>query len=250
VPRQLGRSGRARQFAGPIANGIATSMGYASLGAWILGQPKSRGRIAKRSLSPAISLSSGRRPNVRKLSAPWFREPQRARMRPSKRWLFLNSMAFRSPEIARIILAGRERNLQPGGGSRPHPPSMAASPDGARAEQPMHAPFCELSARWEIEAALITLDERASEPEDGLFGPIEWRGELRIRIAHNDRRRLTFARRSHSHRHEAKGMELRATTSLARLSQSKVARRAPRDPPTSYTMVHQGRRLRRPQGIA
>jgi hypothetical protein len=52
------------QFAGPIANGVVTSMGYASLGAWILGHSeKARRRIAQAiAFRPGteVSVPSGR----------------------------------------------------------------------------------------------------------------------------------------------------------------------------------------------
>ena len=216
------------QFAGPIANGIATSMGYASLGAWILGHAeKARGRIAQAiafARDQPFLLAGGR--TFESYLRRWFREPQRAADAAVEAVSISEQHGFSfTRDSSRIILGWARAQLgNPGEGVALIRQGMAGfAGTGARADTTnARTILAEAQALdGEIEAALITLDEALrANPEELVFRPniLKWRGELRIRIGQNEPAEADFREAlALAQNMSAKAWELRATTSLARL---------------------------------
>ena len=205
-------------------------MGYASLGAWMLGHTETaRSRIAQaiafaqEQKSPFLLAGSR---SFEGYLGRWFREPQRTADAAAESVTICEQHGFSfTDDSSRIILGWARAELgNPGEGValiRRGIAGLAAT--GARADTTnaltILAEAQELDG--EIEAALITLDEAlGANPEELVFRPniLKWRGELRLRIGQNDAAEADFREAiAIAQNMRAKGWELRAATSLARL---------------------------------
>jgi tetratricopeptide (TPR) repeat protein len=218
------------QFAGPIANGIVTALGYASLGAWMLGHPEEAHRRSARSIAFArdlknpFVLASGR--SIQSYLYRWFGEPQRAADAAAESVAICEQHGFSfAADSSRIVLGWARAQLgNPGEGIAFIRQGMAGFA-GAGARTDITNALTILAEAQaldgESEAALITLDEALlANPEELVFRPniLKWRGELRLRIGQNEPAEADFREAiAVAKNMSAKAWELRATTSLARM---------------------------------
>jgi predicted ATPase len=218
------------QFAGPIANGIVTSMGYASLGVWMLGHAeKASARSAQaiafaRDHKSPFLLAGGRA--FESYLCRWFREPQRVADATAETVAISEEHGFSFLKAqSRIILGWARAQLgnPVEGVALIHQGMAGLAGIGARTDITNSLTIlAEAQAlAGAIDDALTTLDEALqANPEELVFRPniLKWRGELRLRIGQNELAEADFREAiALAQNMSAKAWELRAATSLARL---------------------------------
>jgi class 3 adenylate cyclase/tetratricopeptide (TPR) repeat protein len=218
------------QFPGPIANGIVTSMGYASLGAWMLGHPEEASRRSAQAIAFAHDYKN---PFVlagaRSLDGylhRWFREPQPAADAAAEAVAISEQHSFSfSGDSSRIILGWARAQLgNPAEGVALVRQGLAGlAKAGGRTDITNGLTILAEAQALDgaVDDALITLDEALqANPQELVFRPniLKWRGELRLRIGQTEPAEADFREAiALAQNMRAKGWELRASTSLARL---------------------------------
>ncbi len=197
------------QFAGPIANGIVTSMGYASLGAWMLGHSEEARRRSAQAIAFAHDYKNpfvlaGARSLDGYLSR-WFREPQRAANVAAEAVAISEQHSFPfSGDSSRIILGWARAQLgNPGEGVGLIREGLAGlAKAGGRTDITNGLTIlAEAQALdGELEAALLTLDEALqANPQELVFRPniLRWRaGSFVFGSARTSWLKWTFAKLS------------------------------------------------------
>jgi hypothetical protein len=230
VLRGLAEADDLRQFVGAIANGIVTSMGYASLGAWVRGHAEgARGRIAE-----AIAFARDRKDPFLLADARsfecylcrWLREPQRAADAAAESVSISEEHGFSyTRDSSRIILGWARAQL----GNPDEGVALIRQSLAGRAETGVRTDITNVltilaeaqALAGAIDDALVTLDEALqANPEELWCRPnnLKWRGELRLKIGQPELAEADFREAiALAQNMSAKAWELRATTSLARL---------------------------------
>jgi len=217
------------QFPQSIASGIVIAMGYASLGAWMLGYAENaRSRIVQaiafaRDCKDPFVLAGGR--NMESYLYRWFREPQRVADAAAETVAISEEHSFSFFKAARITLGWARAQLRnPVEGVALVRQGLAALAETGGRTDITNALTILAEAQaldGAIDDALTTLDEALhANPEELVFRPniLKWRGELRLKIGQTEAAEADFREAiALAQNMKAKAWELRATTSLARL---------------------------------
>src|SRR5208282_2060975 len=227
--RSLVEASDRRRFAEAIAYQIVIAMGYASLGAWMLGYAeKARSRIVQAiafagDCKDPFVLAGGR--NMESYLYRWFREPQRVADAAAETVAISDEHSFSFFKAGRITLGWARAKLgNPGEGVALIREGLAALAETGGRTDITNALTILAEAQTldgATDDALTTLDEAlTANPEELVFRPniLKWRGDLRLKIGQTELAEADFREAIRLARQmSAKSWELRATTSLARL---------------------------------
>jgi class 3 adenylate cyclase/tetratricopeptide (TPR) repeat protein len=227
--RSLVEASDRSQLAESIAYGIIIALGYASLGAWMLGYAeKARSRIVlaiafARDYKNPFVLASGR--TMESYLYRWFREPQRVADAAAETVAISEEHNFPYLKGTRVTLGWARAQLgNPDEGVALIRQGLAALAETGGRTDITNALTILAEAQaldGAIDDALTTLDEALqANPEELVFRPniLKWRGELRFKRGQNELAEADFREAIRLARQmSAKSWELRATTSLARL---------------------------------
>ena len=217
------------QLGGAIASGIVIAMGYASLGAWMLGYAENaRSRIVEaiafaRDCKDPFVLAGGR--NMESYLYRWFREPQRVADAAAETVAISEEHSFSFFKATRITLGWARAQLgNPDEGVALVRQGLAALAETGGRTDITNALTILAEAQaldGAIDDALTTLDEALqANPEELVFRPNiqKWRGELRLKIGQTEAAEADFREAiALAQNMKAKAWELRGTMSLARM---------------------------------
>jgi tetratricopeptide (TPR) repeat protein len=218
------------QFDEALAVGIVYAVGYAGIGAWILGHvQEARDRFAlamayARDRHSPFVLATGR--SLEGYCYRWLREPQRAAEAAAESVAISDEHGFSDYKARpRIILGWARAQLgNPREGVALIREGLAAlAQTGARTDDTNILTILAEAQALDgaIDDALATLDEALqANPEELWCRPntLIWRGRLRLGLGQSELAETDFREAiSLSQKMHAKSFELRATTSLARL---------------------------------